>query len=92
MGGIWYQAGEFANAMSELIGHKSGLALSRQNFIDHLEDAADWANLFRLGDDEIIRIRSEAVEALVAQLLYRWNERDVAPESLDNNKNGRMGG
>jgi restriction system protein len=71
MGAIWFQAIDFANAMSELIGHKSGLALSRQDLIEHVQDEDDWADLFRLSDDETIRIRSEAVEALVAHLLYR---------------------
>jgi len=73
LGAIWFQAIDFANAMSELIGHKSGLALSRQDLIEHVqdEDEDDWANLFRLPDDETIRIRSEVVEALVAHLLYR---------------------
>jgi len=71
LGAIWFQAIDFANAMSELIGHKSGLALSRQDLIEHVQDEDDWADLFRLSDDETIRIRSEAVEALVAHLLYR---------------------
>jgi restriction system protein len=71
MGAIWYQAIEFANTISELIGHKSGLALSRGEFVDHLNETPNWARLFQLPDDQMIRIRSEEVEALVAELLYR---------------------
>lgn len=71
MGGIWYQAIEFANTMSELIGHKSGLALSRGELVGHLDNSPEWARLFEMPDDQMFRIRSEEVEAIVAQLLYR---------------------
>jgi restriction system protein len=85
MGAIWYPAIEFSNTMSELIGHKSGLALSREDFIEHLDEEPDWATLFRLADEEMIRIRSEEVEALVAELLYRIGNidtPDIMPPSI----------
>jgi restriction system protein len=71
LGAIWFHAIDFANAMSEVVGHKSGLALSREDLIEHVQDEDSWVDLFRLPDYQMIRIRSEAVEALVAHLLYR---------------------
>jgi restriction system protein len=85
MGAIWFQAIDFANSMSELVGHKSGLALSRHDFIDHLEDEPSWAELFSLADDEVIRIRSEGVEELLATLLYRIGNietSDIRPRTI----------
>lgn len=67
MGSIVLPRSEFAATLSELGGHKAGLALNTGQLVEHLGPAGDVLH----GDqDEILIIRSEEVEEIVALLLY----------------------
>lgn len=67
MGGIWTTKHQLATEFSELVGYKTGLALSRKELLKHAK--GDGTELFG-GRDTIIRIRSEAVEEVFCRILY----------------------
>ena len=67
MGAIWFTRIEMLGAVSEIVGHKSGLALSRDEIRDHAPERTDLCNG---EDDERIRLRSEEMEDVVRELLY----------------------
>ncbi|KQN96945.1 restriction endonuclease [Paenibacillus sp. Leaf72] len=69
MGAIWITRGVIVRQTSEMIGYKAGLALTREEFDDIMPK--DFRELW-LGDDEdLLRIRSEEYDGLIAELLYK---------------------
>ncbi len=52
-------AGEFISVMGETVGYKSGLALSRDQFSELLNEQSDVTQYFTLPDNQLFRIRSE---------------------------------
>ncbi len=68
MGAIWFSTIELVTTTSEMVGYKSGLALSKRDlgrFVpDYLRDA--W----RGHDQQMVRVRSEEFEELVAHCLH----------------------
>jgi restriction system protein len=78
MGAIWFSGASFLGSLSEIVGYKSGLALSTNRFRrlfkrdDYLKDF--WPPAL----DQSIRIRSEVYEALVARLLFAVGNTDSA--------------
>lgn len=67
MGAIWYKRIELAATVSEVAGCKAGIALNRDQIIQHVPAYAD----FMLGDDDqMIRIRAEEAEELFGDLLH----------------------
>ena len=68
MGAVWGTRNYFVTTLSETVGYKSGVALTREEMVDHLEDEHDWV----LGDDDAqLRLRAEEYEDAVRLLLYR---------------------
>jgi restriction system protein len=68
MAGIWVSRIELITTTSEIVGHKSGLALTREELARFVPDES---SSYWLGaDEDIIRIRSEDYEHIVATILY----------------------
>lgn len=68
MGTIRFRRASFLGCVSETVGYKSGLALTREDLISHA--AEDDRDLFEGGDDDELPIRSEEFEELIAGFLY----------------------
>ena len=70
MGAIWFRHTELISAVSEIVGYKSGLALTRDELKDHAPDCSRelWE---RDSNEQGVRIRSEDFEDLVLNILYR---------------------
>ena len=54
-----------------MVGHKAGLALSREELAEHLSDAPVVQEVVRTEDDQPVHLRSEEFEKAVDGLLYR---------------------
>ena len=69
MGGIWCQSKEIISSTADIVGYKSGLALS----IDQLKlySLDEYQYLFSDNQDRIIRIRAEEYEIFLAHILYK---------------------
>lgn len=68
MAGIWLPRIELITSTSEVIGYKSGLALSREELTSFIPP--DMRDAWEGPDHDIIRIRAEDFEQLVTSLLY----------------------
>jgi restriction system protein len=68
MGAIWFRRSSLLASVSEIVGYKSGLALTREDLVRHAQE--EDACLFDGPDDEKLRIRSEEFEELIAGFLY----------------------
>jgi restriction system protein len=68
MGHIIQKRIEVFATLSEIVGYKTGLALTRQDIVDHLPEDNDlWS-----GDGEkTLRLESSGYEALITRLLFR---------------------
>lgn len=78
MGGIWLRRAELIGQAAEIIGYKSGLALTEDELIEHAP--VDMAPLLVGSGDEMLRLRSEEVEQLIAAVLNRLGH--VATSSI----------
>ena len=67
MGGLWTTKLQLATEFSEIVGYKTGLALTRPELRKHAK--SDGPELFG-GRDTPIRIRSEEVEGVFCRVLY----------------------
>lgn len=69
MGAIIYRVRDLQAHTSEIVGYKSGLALNE----DELKEYAPshLQEIFATSPEHIVRIRSEAMEELIAGILYR---------------------
>lgn len=68
MGRIVFPRAELTATLSEIVGHKSGLALDELQLSAHLDGQVDD---LLLGDgEEIVTIRAEEAEDIVSHLLY----------------------
>lgn len=71
MASIWIPPNQFAAFLGERIGFKSGLALSREEIIDHLDASNPIAPVIASLSDEPIRLRSNEIEDAFQILLHR---------------------
>jgi len=69
MGAIWFRGAEFVASLSEMIGFKTGLALSEERLHAILDDID--ASLWPPSDDLEMRIRSESFEEVFVGVLHR---------------------
>ncbi|MBG9444833.1 restriction endonuclease [Cytobacillus firmus] len=69
MGGIWTKRSQLIGRASEIIGYKSGLGLTREEFSDIIPN--HFHNLWFGRDETLLRIRSEEFENLINYLLYK---------------------
>src|SRR5262245_27704576 len=70
MGSIRFSPGTLLPYISEVVGQKSGLALTAEQIIDKLRDT-DYPELLIESDLEMTRVRSEELQEIVLELLYR---------------------
>jgi restriction system protein len=68
MGTIRFQRAAFLGCVSETVGYKSGLTLTREDLISHADE--DDRDLFEGSDDDELPIPSEEFEELIAGFLY----------------------
>lgn len=68
MGTIRFRRANFLGCVSETVGYKSGLTLTREDLISHAGE--DDKDLFEGSDDDELPIRSEEFEELIAGFLY----------------------
>lgn len=68
MGAFWRPRIEVITTLGEIVGYKSGLALTRKQIEGHLSEHTD---IWQGDDDDVLRIRSEKFEIMVGDLLYR---------------------
>jgi hypothetical protein len=68
MGTIRFRRASLLGCVSETVGYKSGLTLTREDLIQHA--AEDDRDLFEGSDDDEVPIRSEEFEELIAGFLY----------------------
>jgi restriction system protein len=68
---------QIVTVASEIVGYKSGLALSRDQMVQLLDDAPSYQRMLQLPDDEFFRIRSEEFEGLITGLLYKIGSSDT---------------
>lgn len=68
MGTIRFRRASLLGCVSETVGYKSGLTLTREDLIQHAGE--DDRDLFEGSDDDEVPIRSEEFEELIAGFLY----------------------
>ena len=66
MGAFWIHRIELVATASEIVGHKAGIALDRDDMVRFLGDESDIVG----EDEQLLRIRSEEFEEIVTRLLY----------------------
>src|SRR5712691_4563911 len=74
MGTIWcHGRSGLVSMVSEIVGFKAGVAVSRERMVELLEDSIESEGFFDVADDDeiIVRVRSEEVEAVVHELLFK---------------------
>jgi len=76
MGRIWYRRIEMIGALAEIIGYKSGLALTRPEIVEHLPE---HVSILTGDDDAIMSLRAEEYEEITRTLLYRLGYLASAP-------------
>ncbi|AHN24416.1 hypothetical protein [Lysinibacillus varians] len=69
MGGIWIKRGQLIGSTSEIIGYKSGLGLTKEEFEEIIPEK--FQQVWIGNNQELLRIRSEEFENLISVLLYR---------------------
>jgi restriction system protein len=66
VGAIWISRIELVATASEMVGYKAGIALDRDHMVRFLGDQSDIVG----EDHQLLRIRSEEFEEMIAQLLH----------------------
>ena len=70
MGRIRFKPCELVSSLSEVVGYKSGLALSREVIVERLSDT-DYLDLLTDSDNEPVRVGSDEFQSMFIELLYR---------------------
>jgi len=68
MGGIWFDGAGFRGTVSEMIGKKSGFALTLEELLDHTP--SEYRDSLNFEDSQSLRIRSEEFQELICECLY----------------------
>jgi restriction system protein len=68
MGRMWYRRIEMVGALGEIIGYKSGLALTREEIVKHIPE---YESILAGDDNAIMSLRAEEYEEITSTLLYR---------------------
>jgi restriction system protein len=76
MGAIITNISDFILQTSDIIGYKSGLALSIDDFVKLLEKEPNYKNFFKEPYERQVRIRSEEYEELIFVILNRLGVAD----------------
>lgn len=70
MGAIWFEAGQLADHLHEVVGYKAGLAVSVPELCDLLSGSG-YPDLISSSEDQTVRLRSEEYEDLYFTILHR---------------------
>ena len=70
MGAIWFDPGQLADNLHEIVGYKAGVAVSIEELCDLLSESGH-ADTIRISEENVTRIRSEDYEDLYFSILYR---------------------
>lgn len=70
MGAMWFDKGEFADHLHELIGYKAGIAVSIEDMCELLSDTLYPDDIIQ-SEKHGIRIRSENYEELYYNILHK---------------------
>jgi restriction system protein len=70
MGSLWFDTGELADHLHELVGYKAGVAVSIPELCDLLSGSG-YPDLVLGSEEHMIRIRSEAYEDLYYTILHK---------------------
>lgn len=71
MGAIRFKSIDLVSTVGEIVGYKSGLALTREELVRHLDDAPELQESLTYPDDYNVRVRSEEFELIVIEILYK---------------------
>ncbi|MBN2266221.1 MAG: restriction endonuclease [Candidatus Aminicenantes bacterium] len=71
MGAIWYRGNELVTTISEMVGFKTGVALTREQMAEMIEESVETEGFFDVDNEALVRVRSEEVEAVVHELLFK---------------------
>jgi restriction system protein len=71
LGSIWFPGCELAPTVSEMVGYKAGVALSRDRMVELIEGSMEAEGFFDTDDQALVRVRSEELEAVVHELLFK---------------------
>ena len=69
MGAIWCRKGELISSTGEIVGYKSGLALSIEQLKSYTLEG--YEDIFEDDPNRTIRIRAEEYEMFFAHILYK---------------------
>ena len=70
MGRIRFNSGSLIPSVGEIVGYKSGLALTRQELLASVSDA-DTARFIEESDRSLVILRSEEFQQIIIDILYR---------------------
>lgn len=70
MGALWFEAGQLADHLHELVGYKAGVAASLQELCDLLS-GSEYPDVVLESEDQTVRIRSEDYEDLYFTILHK---------------------
>jgi restriction system protein len=70
MGALWFDAGQLADHLHELVGYKAGVAVSLQELCDLLS-GSEYPDQVLESEEQTVRIRSEDYENLYFTILHR---------------------
>ncbi len=76
MGSIWTPANEFAAFFGEQVGLKSGLALTRDELVNHIGEKDPIASAIASISDDLVRLRADEVEDAFQRVLFRLGRLD----------------
>lgn len=71
MGAIRFKSIDLISTVGEIVGYKSGLALTREELVGHLDEAPELQETLTYPDDNNVRVRSEEFEMIIIEILYR---------------------
>jgi restriction system protein len=70
MGALWFNAGQLADHLHELVGYKAGVAVSLQELCDLLS-GSEYPDRVLESEDQAVRMRSEDYEDLYFTILHK---------------------
>lgn len=76
MGAIWFDNNRLIPFLSEIIGYKTGLALTKDNFLKIIPDYNQLKTILLENDHMRVRVRSETIQELVQLLMHNLGNTD----------------
>jgi restriction system protein len=70
MGALWFDAGQLADHLHEIVGYKAGVAVSLEELCDLLS-GSEYPDLVLNSEEHVVRIRSEEYDDLYFTILHK---------------------